>query len=57
MMMLILEFIVKMGIIFLEFMGIVIFAFLIQGLVYNISNKKINLYKIISYNLIDKYIK
>lgn len=56
-MILFLEFLAKMGIIFIELMGILILGLLIQGLIYNLSNRKINLYKIISYNLIDKYIK
>lgn len=56
-MILFLEFLAKMGIIFIELMGILILGLLIQGIVYNLSNRKINLYKIISYNLIDKCIK
>ena len=55
-MILFLEFLAKMGIIFIELMGVLIFGLLVQGIVYNLSNKKINLYKIISFYLLDRYI-
>lgn len=54
---LIFEFFVKMGIIGIEFLGVIILALFIQLVVYQLSHKKVNLYKIISYNLLDKYIK
>ena len=53
----ILELIGKFIIIIIEIMGVLGGALLLQLIVYQVSKKKINLYKMISYNLIDKYIK
>lgn len=46
-----LELIIIFGIIELEIFGVIFIALLIQGLVYRLSNKKINLYKILNKNL------
>lgn len=44
------------GIVAIEIIGIIAIALFIQLVVYQLSNKKINLYKTINFYLLDRYI-
>lgn len=44
------------GMVAIEIIGIIAIALFIQLVVYQFSNKKINLYKTISFYLVDRYI-
>lgn len=44
------------GMVAIEIIGIIAIALFIQLVVYQLSNKKINLYKTISFYLLDRYI-
>lgn len=44
------------GMVAIEIIGVIAIALFIQLVVYQLSNKKINLYKIISFYLVDRYI-
>lgn len=52
----ILEMIVCGGVVGLELLAIIGIALFIQLIVYQGTRKKINLYKIITYNLIEKFL-
>lgn len=44
------------GMVAIEIIGIIAIALFIQLVVYQLSNKKINLYKTINFYLLDRYI-